>query len=52
MVAKPPVVSQLPVVGQTNTCLQGHTEGMSSPTCKLFEFNRNMIMTSSVDIEI
>ena len=31
---------------------KGHTKGMSSPTCKLFGFNRNMIMTSSVDIEI
>ena len=32
-----------PVVGQTDRCLQGHTEGMSSATCKLFDFNRNTV---------
>ena len=50
VVAKPPVVSQPPVVGHTNRCLQGHTDDMSAPTCKLFGFNRNMIMTASIEI--
>ena len=52
MVAKPPVVSQPPVVGQTIRRLQDHTDAMSSHKCNLFGFNRNMIKTSSVDIEI